>query len=346
MSQPKESDRPWRHHWALSPIRKLWQCFYRVYTAPRRVCARLRRYDLWRLCQASWVKRALSRETRVAEIVVHYHVVEKGLTMPGRRLNFGHAMVTLLARQCLAFQETFGVEGAPQVRHAIAVLRAYAALHDPSARAEAPAFWADFGELLARLPEVPPATQPHVTREAFFAAVHADFEAFARSRHTLRHYAGPLPIERVRAAVALACETAPSACNRQHARVRCVSDPALRDRLLALQNGNRGFGHLADKVLVVSADCDDLLSPAERNDAYVNGGIFLMNLCYALHYHQIAHCMLNWSVSPETDRALRALIPIRESEIVLALLTCGEAPECFDVAMSPRRPVAEMYTEV
>ena len=48
--------------------------------------------------------------------------------------------------------------------------------------------------------------------------------------------------------------TAPSACNRQYVRVHSVGDIEMKKAILSLQNGNRGFGENADKLLVVTAD--------------------------------------------------------------------------------------------
>ena len=147
----------------------------------------------------------------------------------------------------------------------------------------------------------------------------------------------------IASAVALAA-TAPSACNRQHARVHVIDDPSLRERLFALQGGTRGFGADADKALVVTADLSAVRWGWERHDAYVNGGIFVMNLCYALHYHGIAHCILHWSVEPATDREAHRLLGIPENEAIAQVLACGMPPEEFDVAASPRRAPEEIVT--
>lgn len=272
-----------------------------------------------------------------SEIVMAYHVLEKGLTMPRRRLGFGRGAVLHLIQLITSFERRFGTRE-PQVVHAIGVLRAYRELHrgwpDPLPRLDA---------FLAAHPDVPAAHEPHVTRADFFAAKDAPFPAFAASRHVVRHFAGPVPRATIEAAVALAL-TAPSACNRQPARVHVVDDPARRDRLFALQGGTRGFGADADKVLVVTTDLSAVRWGWERHDGYVNGGIFVMNLCYALHYHGVAHCILHWSVPPAVDRAAHALLDIPANEAIVQVIACGRPPEAFDVAASPRRSLGEMMT--
>jgi len=272
-----------------------------------------------------------------AEIVMGYHVLEKGLTMPRRRLGFGQGAIVHLVNLVESFERRFGSDS--QVAHAVGVLRAYRDLHaghplDVTARLES---------FLAAHPDVPPAREPHVSRDGFYAARESAFPAFAASRHVVRHFAGPVPAERVESAVRLAC-TAPSACNRQHVRVHAVDDHSLRDRLLELQGGTRGFGSDADKVLVVTADLSSVRWAWERHDIYTNGGFFSMNLSYALHYHGIAHCILHWSVPPSTDLAARRLLGLPDSEAIVQLFVCGLPPEEFDVAASPRRPLDDILS--
>ncbi len=301
----------------------------------RRDAGRAFRYDEEQFAKNAGALHLERKSAACAEIVMGYHVVEKGLTMPRRRLGFGKDAVVRLANLVESFERRFG-SGDPQVHHAVGVLRAYRELHrdwpEPMPRLDA---------FLAAHPEIAAAVEPHVRRADFFAAKDAPFPQFAASRHVVRHFAGPVPRETVEAAVALAT-TAPSACNRQHARVHAVDDPSLRDRLFELQGGTRGFGTDADKVLVVTADLSAVRWGWERHDAYVNGGIFVMNLCYALHWHGVAHCILHWSVSPETDRAAHELLGIPANEAIVQVIACGTPPEEFDVAASPRRGFGEI----
>jgi nitroreductase len=271
-----------------------------------------------------------------AEIVMGYHVLEKGLTMPRRRLGFGKGAVLRLMDLVDSFERRFGED--PQVAHAVGVLRAYRELHrewpEPMTRLDA---------FLAARSGVPAAVEPHVARSDFFAAKDAPFPAFAASRHCVRHFAGPVPRETIERAIAVAA-TAPSACNRQHARVHVVDSPALRDRILALQGGTRGFGADVDKLLVVTADLSAVRWAWERHDAFTNGGIFALNLCYALHHEGVANCILHWSVPPKADAAARTLLGIPAQEEIVLSIACGTPPDEFDVPASPRRDPASITT--
>ena len=309
----------------------------RVRAKVRSEAARAFRYDERQFMENAGALHLDRRAAARAEIVMGYHVLEKGLTMPRRRLGFGKGAVVRLVNLVDSFEKRFGKDD-PQVRHAVGVLRAYRELHretsDSMPRLDA---------FLAAHPEVPAADETHVKRSDFFAAKDAPFPQFAASRHVCRHFAGPVPRETIESAVAVAL-TAPSACNRQHARVHVVDDPGLRDRLFAAQGGTRGFGADADKVLVVTSDLSAVRWGWERHDCYVNGGIFVMNLCYALHYFGVAHCILHWSVSPEVDREAHGFLGIPSNEAIVQVIACGMPPDEFDVAASPRLAVSDALT--
>ena len=294
------------------------------------------RYDMAQFMENAGALHLDRKPAARAEIVMGYHVLEKGLTMPRRRLGFGKGAVVHLMNLIESFERRFGND--PQVNHAVGVLRAYRELHkdspDPMPRLDA---------FLAARRDVSSATQPHVRRADFFAAKDPPFPEFAASRHVCRHFAGPVPRKTVEKAVEIAL-TAPSACNRQHARVHVIDDPALRDRLFAAQGGTRGFGADADKVVVVTADLSCVRWSWERHDCYVNGGIFVMNLCYALHYLGVAHCILHWSVSPDVDREAHRMLGIPPNEAIVQVIACGMPPEEFDVASSPRLSLADVLT--
>jgi len=278
-----------------------------------------------------------NREAALAKIIMTYHQVEKGLTMPQRRYGFGRSVLLELCDLVDEFERIYD-ENDPQVLHARGCVMAYLDMHKSVGY--------DFGkdrdferrlhEFVSQRYNTQPAFQSHVTRETFYEDTEAAFPVFAAARHTSRHYKGVLELSRLEQAVSLSM-TAPSACNRQHTRVHCVSDHSLRDKILDLQNGNRGFGGDADKLLVLTGDLRDIRWDEERNDIYTNVGIFLMNLSYALFYYRIAHCILNWSSTIPNDKRLREVLGLPDYEVVVAILACGNSPDEFDVAESPRK---------
>jgi len=311
-----------------------------------RVVRKLYKYDADRLLKFSGCYNGNSYGVALADIIAACHVVEKGLTMPNRRFVFGRSAVCQLMDKIDGFERKYGTSN-EQVLHAANVVAEYYGMHNSLEHEDGESVLdEDFRSRLAAFcgkhGKSGKIGQMQTTRDSFYKDRKSSFDRFAWARHTLRHYSDKiLTTERIEKAVELALST-PSACNRQYCRVHVVTDPKDIGAILDIQKGNRGFGHLANKLLVVTADLEGLLWARERNDLYTNGGMFLMNLCYSLYYHEIAHCVLNWSKSPEEDMALRRIVKIKESETVIALLTCGETPEDFSVAPSPRKSLADV----
>lgn len=329
-----------------SILRPLWHGARIVLRSARRANRRHFNYSESLYWNATGGATGQNKETSLAWIVIQYHVIEKGLTMPNRHLAFGKTVLCDLMLRIETYLKQYDSDD--RVLYAIGVVKAYYELHAENGYdfSDDVVFWQKVQGFLDAYGKVPVSRQIHTTKTQFYSSVDEAFPQFARSRHTVRHYSGQaIDIKTIGAAVELAM-TAPSACNRQHTRVRCIANKELVQKVLALQGGNRGFGHLADKVLVVSGDMRDEVGPWERNDVYINGGIFLMNLCYALHYHKIAHCILSCAFSPEKDKEVRTLIGLPESEAFVAMISCGIAPEEFDVAASPRRKFAEIFSIV
>ena len=303
---------------------------------------RLFLYDFIRFYRFSGSLHVTEREQVLAHLVHAYHRVEKGLTMPRFRAGFGTSAIRMLMKWIRVFEERYGTEE-PQLRHAVGVLKGYLDVHH---RLDVPDSMRDMlgaiEEFCAARPYAEMIEQPTVSRADFFKFRNASFPEFAHSRHTLRHYAGVVEPERIQSAVRLA-QSAPSACNRQPIRVYCLSSREKIEGMMAIQGGNRGFGTDCDKLLVVTADLHSGNWIAERNSLHFDAGLFTMNLCYALHYQEVAHCILNWSTTVATDKQAHALLGIPPHEEIEILIACGRPAESFKVPCSPRRPLEEIY---
>lgn len=162
-----------------------------------------------------------------------------------------------------------------------------------------------------------------------------DPEAFFLSRHSVRNFSDrPVADEDLQRAVTLAM-SAPSVCNRQSWRVRFLrDDAALKAR--KFQNGNGGFGDIP-VVAVVTTDLYRFCGPGERNQAWIDGGLFAMNLVMALHSIGIDSCMLNMSLTNDRIARARAAIGIPEHEAVIMMVAIGYGEEGHRRARSPRR---------
>lgn len=281
-----------------------------------------------------------SDEAAKSEMIMNYHIIEKGLTMPNKRLGFGQPVVRTLIAQVDSYVSEYG-RCDFSVKNSIGVIKEYYKAHDGSDVLDN-TLHAALKDFTERYDDVAPLKQFSTSREEYFSASTSDFDKMALSRKTIRNLSGNISVEKIRDAVEIAMYT-PSSCNRQPWRVHVVSKQDLVEECLAFQNGNRGFTHLINKLLVITVDSRSFGHP-EMNDLYVNGGLFSMSLAYALYRNKIGSCMLNWSATPENDLGLREFLKIPEWEMVIMLVGCGIPPEDFECPLSQRKKPNEIIS--
>jgi nitroreductase len=272
-----------------------------------------------------------------AQLTKIYHRIEKGLALPEPRIGFGRDTVTdTMAR--ISRLEGMGEAGF-ETEGARGSLASYVAFHT----ARAHPVDADLEDFLAAAPQTErPGGVVTLKREKLAAATAMDFDGFARSRYSVRQYTGePVTQEEIEAAVATALKS-PCVCNRESRHVFAAFGEKTRTRLLAYQNGNRGFGHLAGAVLVVAVDQRSFSDFGERNQGWIDGGLFTMSLVYALHARQLGTCLLNWSVLSPHDASFRAEFDIPDHMNVITMMAVGRLPETITAAQSPRPGVPDV----
>ena len=109
--------------------------------------------------------------------------------------------------------------------------------------------------------------------------------------------------------------------------------------------GSRGFGECIDVVLVMTSDRRAFTTVGERNQCWVDSGMFAMSVIYALHSLGLGTCCLNWSLTSDRDQQARQVFSIDDSEAISMIIAVGHIPETLKVAASPRLPVAEVMRE-
>ena len=281
-----------------------------------------------------------SKNKILSTIEITSHVIEKGLTMPKVRLGFGQKNILFLINKCNYFIDKYNSSDS-QILHAIGVLVEYQKYHQKS-KFELPSGLMDKISIIAdKVPNFMKAEQKQIGKDRFSAIRDCNFNVFASSRFSLRNYdSREIPIETIFNAIEMA-QTSPSSCNRQPARVHIYSNQNKINEILALQNGNRGFGHLSNKLLIITVDLSGYKTHKERTMFWVDGGIYLLNLIYSLQYHEIGSCILNWGVDKKDDTKLRNISNIPNNESIIALVTCGYVPNNCSAVLSPKKYYAE-----
>lgn len=171
-------------------------------------------------------------------------------------------------------------------------------------------------------------------------------EQFFMSRHSVRDFKD-VRIDKalLHRALSLATKT-PSVCNRQSWFVYHLDERTRIDGALALQNGNKGFGHQIPCLLIITADLRAFDTAHERYQHWIDGGMFSMSLVLALHSLGLASCCLNWDQGPMNDLRLRSFLQLNDHHTVLMMLAVGHPNDDIKVCASARRSATDFYKKI
>ncbi len=300
-------------------------------------------YDLSRFTQWSATRtHNVTREQFRSLLIRGYHHIEKGLSFRDCRVGFGLPHIQNLITYIRLYVYKFGID--ETVLTAVSVFQAYQEFNRKhafenenlnKAMIEFSAYGAvDSQQSLGGVISV--------NRNDIWSAAKQNLEPFFESRYSVRDFTEEeVSPDLIKKAVAMAQKT-PSVCNRQAFRAYLYSSKEACVRVLSCQSGNRGFGDRVNKVIAVTANIEKFASIGERNQCWIDGGMFAMSLLYALHSLGLGTCCLNWSVEMEADRKLRKVGDISKSDAIIMLIAIGHLPETFKVAKSTRKRLDEV----
>ena len=95
-------------------------------------------------------------------------------------------------------------------------------------------------------------------------------------------------------------------------------------------------------VALVSVDLGHFAKVGERNQAFIEGGIFATSFVYALHTLGLGSCMLNLSLTTDRLDALRREIGAPPSEVLIMMIAVGHPSPDHRYAASVRRTPANI----
>jgi nitroreductase len=293
-----------------------------------------------------WPTKSVAQNKLAAELLFQYHKIEKGLVMSGPVRLFGiePALATVkLARRWVAV----GFARQDSVfLGALETLRSYHARITNASLDPEDQVTSVLGRLFTDFPERAPVLATPVAFDTLAAVgSSSDKKGFAKlalARRSVRNFKSDLvPIEIIETAIRSA-QLAPSACNRQPCRIYLLSDPSRRKELLSFQNGNRGFGHLAPHIAILTADESCFFDASERHEPYIDGGLFAMSFILALRDMHVSSCCLNWCVPPQHDSAIHQRFSVPRSQRIVMLIAIGYAELNTFVPRSPRRLLSDV----
>lgn len=288
----------------------------------------------------NWVDRRGLDQTE-AELIFQFHKLEKGMCMPKPKRFFGLDAIHKTLELVQEWEIRKGDLSRPAYLGAIEAVRAYGRYVEvfppPSPIAEVLLPKLE-SFLMSRTEEhaqystpIPLPERPEMAGQMF--------KQLMLARRSVRDYSPQAVSAELIAECVEVAGFSPSACNRQPWRVHSYVKPEQIKELLKFQNGNAGFGHLLKNLLIITADRASFFDATERNEPFIDGGLFAMSLILALQSQGVSSCCLNWCVGEVADQNAHRVGDIPEQEVIIMYMAVGYAAESVQVPRSPRKAV-------
>ncbi|WP_289854563.1 nitroreductase family protein [Enterococcus faecalis] len=287
-------------------------------------------------------KNSNKEENIKAQLIFYGHSIEKGLSRQNIRLGFGKSVVIKL----LEYMEKYDKLGFDKQNYcylnSISIMRKYIEFHEQNY------FDLDYipiryNGMLNKIKESNTEVGGIVEFDlkSRLNRKEVDFKYLALNRYSIRDYdSSNVDLVMLNEAIEIALKS-PSVCNRQSARVYVINDKTEIKELLNIQGGFNGY-ELPPCLILVTSDIQDFIDISERNQPYIDGGIFAMSLIYALEYQGFATCTLNTMFDSKKMKKTRNLLGIPESENLIVYISVGNFKNKYSVPKSFRYPMSEI----
>jgi len=168
------------------------------------------------------------------------------------------------------------------------------------------------------------------------ASTNLPFKEFSQTRYSVREF-GKEKINRIQIESALKlCERTPSACNRQSWSIYVYETVEQKNKMFANQGGCKGFYEDMQYAILICGDQRNY-NLYELYQAYVDGGLYGMNLMYALHSQGLATIPLTMGQKLGDIAKIKGTMGLPEYDIPVLLIGVGSYKEEYKVAASVRK---------
>ncbi|PSK91456.1 nitroreductase family protein [Taibaiella chishuiensis] len=287
-----------------------------------------------------------TKDNLQAFLIKEYHAVEKGMALRNARQGFGVERITRLIRETEHYINCYGYDSTTDIT--LKTLKEYCAF-DARSNTKANPVIPMIEKLLAKTEILDHVNNGGGTKEIrktdIDNSIHFDYSRFVRSRFSTRDFTD-IPVDTALVMEALDdARFTPSVCNRQAWKAYVVdhSNPELKQKFLGVQNGNRGFGEYISTLIVITGKLSAFFD-YERNQVFIDGGMFAMSVVMALHARGLGTCCLNTSYTAKKNEAFNKVMDLDSDCVPIMFIAVGNLKEQYKVAVSARKPLAEIAT--
>ncbi len=280
-----------------------------------------------------------------AKIILHYHAIEKGFLHDKFKFRFGENRVQELI---ILLKKPIVKSNSQRTQIAAAYLSIckYYEIHDLN-NIDISDYYdrSEYG-IFKKLVRINDDIVKNHAREDYFKYRQCDFERFSKSRVSIRNFSGErIPFNIIEKVIELSL-SAPSVCNRQPNKIYYVDCKNKIENIFSIQQGLKGYSEGINQLLVLVSDRNYFYTVGERSQMFIDGGMFLMNLLYSLHYYGICACPAHWGLKYSHDVRIRNELGIAKSEKVICLIPIGMPKDRFLSTLSLRRKKEEVLFHV
>ncbi len=298
-------------------------------------------YDLNLFYKYSFTQNNLkTKEKFEYYLTKQYHIIEKGLSLPSPRLEFGKETILNLIIKSTNYYEIYGTsELLTSISSCLNEYLNFNKIHNVNTDTDY------YNNIRKFINEVQPnklGGTKEMTKKALLKSIDFDFKNFLKTRTSVRDFSNKeVELNKIIEIIDLA-KLAPSVCNRQGWKAHIYTNPKLINQLLILQNGNRGFTNSINKLLIISGDMRSF-TKLESNQIYIDGGIFSMNVLLSLHSKGLGAVALNTCLPYTIEKKVKKLAGLEEYEKLIMMIAVGNIKDNFKIAVSNRKDTNRVY---
>lgn len=270
----------------------------------------------------------------------HYHIIEKGLALPEPRLGFGQPKIFDIIEKSKKYESLFGSDKLiSSIRKTLIEYLDFNSKKNFMLPAD---FEFSINEFLNSGVVGVSGGLKQKQKNKSSTLTLDEYKAFSEGRVSVRDFSSDTVSKELLYSVVDIAKSAPSVCNRQGWKVHCYSDKETIIKLLTYQNGNAGFTETIDKLLIVTADIKAFTN-YESNQAFIDGGLFSMNLLLAIHAAGLGACCLNTCYPYKKENEVKKAADIQDNERLIMMIAVGSLKENYSVAYSPRNDTDDFF---
>lgn len=184
------------------------------------------------------------------------------------------------------------------------------------------------------------------TREELVLKDSFNYLEFLKGRHTVRDYSEEIISDKDFEYCLQCAMLTPSACNRQMVSVTFVRSHDKRAYITKQLQGTTGLNIQNAQYFVIAYSTSSLSFYGERNQGFLNAGLFAMNFINALHSRGIGTCPLQYNPPISEEIKLKKACGLSEDKRIALVIAAGYYPQEGAMITASLRRNSKSYSSI